>query len=347
MSQKQEEKEYSFVQKVWIVGGIFALVAIIILLFEATFSVIILLFAGTLIASYFRGLSGFIGRRTGWNSKLTLPIAIIGTLLILAGITWLIGSEASSQTTELKEALPGTIENVKKFLDETDAGKALASKISELEGSNDLSTYISSLFRTTFGFLGDILIILIIGIFFTASPRLYIDGIMQLIPPAGREKGENIVQTLGSGLKKWLAGKFLSMLAVFILTGTGLLIIGVPMWLALALLAGILNFVPNFGPIAASIPAVLISLAISPATAGIVAILYLVVQLLESGLINPMAQKKLIKIPPALIIISQLLVGALTGIWGIILATPLVLVIIILVRELYVEPMNKTWERQK
>ncbi|CAN5358740.1 AI-2E family transporter [soil metagenome] len=346
MPQKQEVKEFSFVQKVWIVGGIFALVAIILLLFEATFRVIILLFAGTLIAGYFRGLSGFIGRRTGWSSKLTLPIAIVGTLFILAGITWLIGSEASSQTTELKEALPGAIENVKNFLNETDVGRAMSDKLSELEGSNDLSTYVSFLFRSTFGFLGDILIILIIGIFFTASPRLYIDGLLQLIPPAGREKGENVVQNLGSGLKKWLAGKFLAMLAVFILTAVGLLIIGVPMWLALALLAGILNFVPNFGPIAAGIPAVLIALAISPATAGIVAILYLVVQLLESGLINPMAQKKLIKIPPALIIISQLLVGALTGIWGVILATPLVLVVIILVRELYVKPMNKGRERQ-
>src|SRR5690606_42086513 len=105
------------------------------------------------------------------------------------------------------------------------------------------------------------------------------------------------------------------MLAVFILTSIGLSIIGVPMWFTLAIIAGLLNFIPNFGPILASIPAILIALSISPTTAAIVAGLYLVVRLLESGIIYPMAEKKLVKIRPALIRISQLLVGAMTGIW--------------------------------
>src|SRR5690606_31418731 len=200
------------------------------------------------------------------------------------------------------------------------------------------------LFSSTFGYLGDFIIIIVIGIFFTASPNLYLNGIVQLVPPRKRDKAEDVLEKLATGLKKWLAGRFLAMLAVFILTSIGLSILGVPMWFTLAVIAGLLNFIPNFGPILASIPAVLMALSISPTTAALVAGLYLVVQLLESGIINPLAQKKLVKIPPALIIISQLLVGAMTGIWVIILATPIVLIIIIIVRELYVRPMN---ERRK
>jgi predicted PurR-regulated permease PerM len=84
-----------------------------------------------------------------------------------------------------------------------------------------------------------------------------------------------------------------------------------------------------------------VGMAESPNTALLIAVLYLVVQIFESSFITPKAQQKLIQIPPALIILAQVFMGALTGIWGIIFATPFVLIIIIVVQELYIEPMNK------
>lgn len=340
-------KQYNFVQKVWIVAGIFSLLTAIFLLFEATFSVIILIFAGVLIASYFRGFSTWLRKRTGWNSKITLSLSIIITLALAVGFFWLVGAKVSQQMAELEENLPSLFEKVEKTLNGSTIGHEIVEKGNEVRQSEDMATYISRFFATTFGFLGDIYIILIIGIFFTASPYMYKYGIIQLVPPKRRDKANDVLEKLASGLKKWLAAKFIAMLAVFILTAIGLIILDIPMWLALALLAGLLNFVPNFGPLAAAIPAILVALAISPSTALWVAGLYLVVQLLESSLINPQAQHHLIKIPPALIIISQLLVGSLTGIWGVIFATPLVLVIIILVQELYINQLNKDKEQQK
>lgn len=341
MPEKPVEREYTFVQKVWIVGGITALIVIFLLLFEATFNVLILIFAGILIASYFRGVSQFIKKKTGWSSWITLSISTVGTFLVVVGLFWLIGATVGSQAAQLEETLPGIAEDVEESLRKTAVGTELVEKIEEVRSSGEMTTYISRFFATTFGFIGDFYIILIIGIFFTASPQLYRNGITQLVPPRGREKAVEVQKRLATGLKKWLAGKFIAMLAVFVLTAIGLAILGIPMWLTLALLAGLLNFVPNFGPLAAMIPAVLVGLATSPTTALIIAIMYIAIQLLESSIINPQAQKKLIKIPPALIIISQLLVGALSGIWGVILATPLVLMIIILVQELYVKRINK------
>lgn len=339
-------KQYTFVQKVWVVCSIVAFVAVFLLLFEATFNVIILIFASVLIACYFRGISSFISRKTGWKPAITLTISIGGTFLILAGIFWLAGATISNEAERIEAALPSMIEEVKGLLNDSAAGREGIEKIEEWRDSGKFSTFISQLFSSTFGYLGDFLIILVIGIFFTASPHLYLNGIVQLVPPAKRDKANGVIEKLGSDLKKWLSGRFLAMFAVFVLTSIGLIIIGIPMWLTLAIIAGLLNFIPNFGPIAASIPAILIALAISPTTAVIVGGMYLVIQLLESGIINPMAQKKLVKIPPALILISQLLVGAMTGIWGVILATPLVLMLIILVKELYVKPMNKRREQE-
>ncbi len=109
------------------------------------------------------------------------------------------------------------------------------------------------------------------------------------------------------------------------------------MWLVLALIAGLLNFIPNFGPLIAMIPAVLIALMQGPSTAAIVAGLYIVIQVVESNFITPMVQQKLISIPPALIISAQLLISPLTGGWGLVLATPLMLIVMILVQELYLK----------
>ena len=131
------------------------------------------------------------------------------------------------------------------------------------------------------------------------------------------------------------------MFVVFVLTAIGLKIIGMPMWLALALIAGFLNFIPNFGPLLAMIPAVLVALSQDPQTALIVAGLYLLIQFLESNFITPKVQQRLIKIPPALIISSQVIVATFAGIWGIILATPIILIVILLVQDLYVKPIER------
>lgn len=335
-----QNKKYNFVQKVWIVGLIFSLIAIILLIFEATFDILILVLAGALIACYFRGVSGLISKKTKWNKKITLSISIFVTILLISGIIYFIGSTVSSEISAIKENFPAMMDNLNSHLDNSSIGREILDQAEQVKSSAKFGEFASRFFMTTFNGIANIYVIIIIGIFFTISPHLYIKGILQLVPPRNREKGKNLMEHLSSGLKKWLFGKFIAMVAVFVLTAIGLIILDIPMWLTLAIVAGLLNFIPNFGPLAAMIPAILVSLTISPNMAFIVACMYLGIQLLESSLITPQAQKKLINIPPALIISAQIFVGALTGIWGVIFATPLVLIIMILVQDLYIKPMN-------
>ena len=79
----------------------------------------------------------------------------------------------------------------------------------------------------------------------------------------------------------------------------------------------------------------------SSTTALLVLGLYMLVQVLESNLITPKIQKKLINIPPALIITAQLFMGVLTGGWGLVLATPLVAITIVLLNKLYIEKQEQ------
>ena len=142
---------------------------------------------------------------------------------------------------------------------------------------------------------------------------------------------------MSSTLTKWLKGKIFSMFVVFILTAIGLVIMGIPMWLVLSLIAGLLSFVPNFGPLIALIPAVLIGLMEGPTTALMVLGLYMLVQVLESNLITPQIQQRLINIPPALIIIAQLVMSVLIGGWGLVLATALTAIVMVVLQELYIK----------
>jgi predicted PurR-regulated permease PerM len=341
MPQKNTSNDYTFLQKVWITGSIFALIVVILLLLKATFSVFLLILAGTLIAVFFTGLSSLIERKTKWNPSLSLAISVIGTLLIIVGLLWLIGAKVQSQITQLSDSFPSTVQNATEQLSKTPVGQKIIKRASSPEVQQKAKTVASTFFKSTFGILGDIYVVLFLGIFFTVSPQVYKRGMVELVPKQERQKANDLPNKVGESLRKWLKGKLFAMLIVFVLTAIGLAIIGVPMWLTLALIAGVLNFIPNFGPLIAMIPAVLVAFMQGPATAAVVAGLYIIVQVVESNFITPQIQRKLVSIPPALIIIAQLLMGVLTGGWGLLLATPLMLIVIVLVQETYIKRLNK------
>jgi len=335
--QINSENNLSFQKKVWIATGILALAIIVLLLLKATFNVFLLVLAGTLIAIFFRGLSNLIQRKTKWKEGICAAISIVGTLLIVAGLFWLIGAKVQEQITELMETLPKTIDNAKANLNESSIGEKIVDKLSSKNSMDKAQVFAGQFFQSTFGVFGDIYVILFIGIFFTISPKTYTEGMVQLIPPNGQEKADQVLDKLGEQLLNWLKGKLFSMFVVFVLTAIGLAIIGIPLWLVLALLAGLISFIPNFGPLIALIPALLVALMQSPQTAALVAGLYILIQFIESNFITTLVQKKLLNMPPALIIIAQLLMGALTGAWGLVLATPLTVIVIVLVQELYLK----------
>jgi predicted PurR-regulated permease PerM len=136
-------------------------------------------------------------------------------------------------------------------------------------------------------------------------------------------------------LRRWLLGRFLLMISNGIITSVGLWIMGIPLALTLGIIAGLLNFIPNLGPIIASIPAILIALLQSPADALKVAIFYLAVQAVDGYLFTPLVQKWTVSLPPAITILSQVLLGILTGTLGVLLATPLAATAVVVIKVTY------------
>lgn len=332
-----EKKTYTVPQIIWLTGGIFALITIVIMLFVEIFSVLLLVLAGVLIAAFFLGFAGLIERNTKLRHRPSLAISIIGTIIFIGLLFWLIGAKVESQINALSEKLPSTIQLAEESLNKTSFGRKIVQNITSEESRKKAETVAKTSFQSTFGVLGDLYVVLFLGIFFTAGANLYKRGIISLVPKGGQKKAKEVISALGTAITKWLKGMVFAMFIVFILTAIGLAILGVPMWLALAVIAGLLNFIPNFGPLIAMVPAVLVAFTQSPTTALIVACLYILIQVLESNLITPKIQQRLVDIPPALIIIAQLVMGVLIGGWGLVLATPVMLIMLVLVKELYIK----------
>jgi predicted PurR-regulated permease PerM len=182
-----------------------------------------------------------------------------------------------------------------------------------------------------------VIFILFLGIFFTTNPSLYKDGIMVLVPHSKKALGKHILDRISSSLKGWLKGTLFSMLSVTVLIGTALTIVGMPVALILALITGLLEMVPSIGSLVAMIPGVLLALTVSTNMAILVAVIYITSQTIVANIITPLIQKKMINLPPALTLISQLIMGSVSGALGVILAVPLLAILIILIDELYVK----------
>ncbi|MCD6044010.1 MAG: family transporter, partial [Burkholderiales bacterium] len=175
------------------------------------------------------------------------------------------------------------------------------------------------------------------AVFMAAQPRMYVDGFLHLVARRKRARVREVLYGIGDVLRRWLVGQSLLAACVAVLTGAGLLALGAPFPYALALLAGLMEFVPYIGPFLAAVPAVLVGFAEGPQVALWVAALFVGIQLVESYILAPLVQHRAVHLPPAAILFAQVLMGAIVGALGVAVATPLAAAVMVALAMLYVE----------
>jgi predicted PurR-regulated permease PerM len=265
------------------------------------------------------------------------------TLLLVALVAsgWLAGPRIVDQIAQLTERIPDAIESIQSGLVQYEWIQKLLSSTPQPQqilplGSEVLDS-ITGAFSAAVGYVSSVPVVLFLGVYLAASPHLYIDGAIHLLPLAKRKRAREVFSALGQALRWWLVGRIASMAVVGALTVLGLSIVGVSLALTLGLIAALLSFVPYVGPVLSAIPAILVALVESPRKVIHVAFVYGAVQALESYLITPLIQHRAVSIPPALLLIAQILMGVLAGPVGVLLATPLAVVVIVIVQMLYVQ----------
>lgn len=336
-NEKSDVTERSFSRHVWKACGIVVLIIAILWILKETFSVLLLALAGILIAIYFHGISRWIGTKTKLPPPWCMAIAVTVTVLILAAVIYFSGAKIQSQIAQLTETLPGMVTDVKAALGKSYIGQKILQSASGNDAAGKTTAFLQTFFRSTFGILGDLYIVIFLGIFFTISPGLYIKGFLKLFPEKARPATEHILDRVGSSLRRWLEVKIFSMFEVTVFTLIGLSLLDVPMAFALAVIAGLFNFVPNLGPLIAMIPAVLVGLTQGVNTALIIVVMYTGIQILDGSIIVPALQQKLMRIPPAILIMAQLFMGILVGGWGLLLASPVLIIVMIVIDETYIK----------
>ena len=275
----------------------------------------------------------------------------------LAGIFVLIAPAVSDQVQDLLANLP-------QFLTELDATISRISRGMPLLG-RFLGGGTSSLFASTlseiFGFLRGAAVpylkggvefliegvsVLVMAVYLARSPDVYVRGIIALTPPAHRRLAETMLDDLGTTLRAWVVGQLTAMVVLAGLTTLGLWALRVPYFLAFGVFAGVAAIVPFFGTLLSTVIPALIALGVSGlAKALAVAGVGVGVHLIEANFVSPVVMERQVNLPPVLTIAGVLLLGKLFGLAGLVVAVPILVVIMVLVRhvligELYGDPAS-------
>lgn len=303
--------------------------------------VLLVTFTGILLAILLRAPAEWLSRRTGLPEGPAVGAVALALLAVIVGTFWFQGAEIGDQAEELRQRIPEAVARIEAQLRETSWGRQLLEK---LPAADDVLPDASGAVRRATGVLSGTLsaltttlLVIFVGLVLAISPGSYTGGIVRLVPPRRRERVREILRQLDETLRWWLAGRLASMTIVGVATGIGLALLGVPLAVVLAVIAALLTFIPNIGPVLAAVPAILLGLVESPRLALAVAGLYIGIQFVESYILAPIIDKKTIYLPPALTVVAQLAMALVAGLLGVALATPLLAVTVVLVRTLYVE----------
>jgi predicted PurR-regulated permease PerM len=144
-----------------------------------------------------------------------------------------------------------------------------------------------------------------------------------------------------------MTATLIDMAAIAFVSFIGLSILGVPLALANALLAGLLEFIPNIGPVLSVFPPIAVALLVSPWKAVAVLILYILIQQLEAYVLVPFVMKQQVSLLPAVTLLSVVIFGTFFGFLGVFLSVPLVIVFKIWLKEVLIKDILNTWHKDK
>lgn len=299
-------------------------------------AVVVLLFGAILIATIFRAIAAPLQKHLRLPERFAVATAIILIVVLIGGTAALIGTQVSRQSEALADTLPRAATIIDAHVAAMGLGHPLAQWMHKLNSGalvgSDISGFVSSATMS----VGSFLIVFFGGVFLAAQPWLYGIGFIKLIPPTKRRLVADAMEDSERALRLWLKGQLWAMIIIFGLTWAGLLLIGVPSALVLALISGVLEFIPYAGAITSSIPAILVGLAQSPELALWVVALYVIVHHVEAYVIQPVIQQFAVEIPAVITLFCLLAFGLLFSFLGVLLAAPMAVVAYVLVKRLYV-----------
>ncbi|MBT9311934.1 AI-2E family transporter [Leptothoe kymatousa] len=209
----------------------------------------------------------------------------------------------------------------------------------------DVFSNFFSFFNSSLRVLLQVLLVVILSLMFLGNPTVYRNSLLRLIPSFYRRRADGILQECEVALCNWMGGIVLNSVFIFLLSFVGLLLLGIEFPFANALLAGVLNFIPNVGPSLSVIFPAIVALTSDPLKIIPVIVWYAIIQQIESYWLTPTVMARQISLPPAFTLIAQICFAAIFGFLGLVLALPLAVVAKIWMQELLVKDILDRWKK--
>lgn len=349
MSDRQQpphERSDGFLRRTVTVVAVTAAFVAVGLLVWGALDIFLLVFASVLLATFLNAPASYVSER----APIPHAVTVVGVAILVAGlgvgIGFLAGPAIGQQATDLIGQLPDSIENLRERVRQLPGGASVLDRMASDEGGAEellgagvpgggLVSRVTGTASKFWDAIAKLILVVSLGMYLAISPRTYRDGLASLVPPGRRERAIEVLNRIGRVLRGWLLGQLVAMVLVGLLTWLGLSLVGIPLALVLGLLAGLFEFVPIVGPFVAFVPAALLALTQGGSTVIWVIVVYVVIQQLEGNVIVPLIQRRTVSLPPALTIGAVFVAGAAFGPLGLLVATPLAAVGLVLFEMLY------------
>lgn len=285
----------------------------------------------------------------GWFSRI-LPrgVATLLVLLLLGGLAaGLVAAAAptlSRQAQQLTDSAPRALRTARGWLqhvEETTGGASrkaagtAASQVPKVMGEVTAAA-LPALIKAVGG-VAEVVLIVVLAAFLVYRPDTYRDGLRQLVPPRRQATFDELWARLRYALRHWVGGILVSMVIMGALTAVGLMLVGIEDWLLLGVLTFLGTFVPYLGAVSSAVPGLLSALAQSPHHLLLAALVYLGVHVVEGYVVQPAVMRRAVELNPALLLFGQGVLGAVFGVLGIVVATPLLVCAQVTIGYLWVE----------
>ncbi len=276
--------------------------------------------------------------------------ALVGLLIgigVLVGLLALIIPSFADQAQEFVDEVPALVAEVEETVaDITDSQPSeVGDEVQDFlqrytDDPGELIGPLASLGLNVAGVLGAFILMLITAYYMAVRPDPLVKGVASLFPPERRGWAENVMERLRVSWIGWMHGVLIDMVLTGVLLYVGLSLIGLDFAAFFAVFSAILVLIPYFGAIVGAVPPTLFALTDSPEKALVTLIIYIAVQQIESNLTIPLVMANRVKLHPALVAIGVVVIGQLFGFIGLFVAVPILSLIVIVVDEAWVKPME-------
>jgi len=316
--------------------------------------VLLLAFAAVVFATAMNQLVKLLEKKLKLERKVAIAISVTGVLIFIIGFVALVIPPFIDQFQQLVTLVPLGLEQLSSW-NEWLRNLLPDNLIEEVRGLESLTQNIQSymdrfignffdLFSSTLGVVLNSLLVIVVTIMLLSNPTPYKQMFLLMFPAFYRQRVQMIVKKCESNLGGWAIGILFNMAVIAIMSGIGLLILGVRLPLANSLLAGMLTFIPNLGPVLSVVPPAAMALLDAPWKALAVVILYVVIQQVESNVLTPIVMQKQVSLLPAITLLSQVAFAVFFGLLGLFLALPITVVAQVWLKEVLVKDILDRWQ---